>query len=111
MEKYKLSFWFEHGGGYLWGKSKETQDKYGYCVNALKLPISSDLYYQLQRLSHDYIDFLDWSDPGKSCQWTQEQKVDFLNKSNEVYDSLIRELGSDYEVTNDVRERSLNNEV
>ena len=105
MKKYKLSFWFEHWRVCLWDKVN------GVAIpDHHSLPISEELAKELDELLDEWSGFLDPNDNYKAW-WTREQKVDFLNKSNEVYDSLIRELGSDYEVTNDVRERSLNNEV
>jgi len=104
--KYKLKYWFEHGGGCLWSKNEEASAKYGYPVVLERLPISEKLIGELYQLEKEYGSYLNWSDPASPSPWTEEHKRDFLSRAQKVHVALVAELGEDFDVISSV-ERSV----
>ncbi len=43
MDVYKIKYWFEHGGGCLWGDNNVTKDKNGYFIAPDLLSLSDIL--------------------------------------------------------------------
>ena len=101
MCKYELRFWFEHGGYCLWGMNDNAEKEYGYAIKNETLPISENLINELNSLNDEYATYLDWDEPQNPSPWTEEHKVDFLNRATVAYKKLKCELGSDYEVINE----------
>jgi hypothetical protein len=102
LSKYYLRFWFEHGGFCIWSINNQANEKYGYAINNKSLPISKDLLKEIDNLEEEYATYLNWNCPQNPSQWTKEQKTDFYDKANKVYLKLKEELGSDYEIVNEV---------
>lgn len=102
MSKYQLRFWFEHGGTCIWGMNDKAKQEYGYSIKNNVLPISKDLVKNLNLLEKEYATHLDWDYPPNPSPWTEEHKVDFLNRATLVYKKLRDELGSDFEIVNEV---------
>ena len=102
MSKYQLRFWFEHGGTCIWGMNTMAKEKYGYPIKNEVLPISAELIKKLNALEQEYATYLDWECPSNPSPWTIEQKTDFLNKTTAIYEKLKTELGSDFELINEV---------
>lgn len=102
MSKYQLRFWFEHGGFCIWSINDKAKEKYGYAVRNDALPISEDLVKEIDALENEYATYLDWNCPQNPSPWTKEHKTDFFYKATIVYQKLQKELGSDFEVTNEV---------
>ena len=100
--KYKLKYWFEHGGGCLWSANERTTEKYGYLVAIEKLPFSNEIIDKLYQLEKEYGTYLNWDDPTSPSLWTEEHKSDFLCRAREIYYDLSKELNGDYEVINEV---------
>lgn len=99
---YTLRFWFEHGGGCLWSSNDAAREKYGYKVDYKTLPITEELKMKLATLEEEYRTFLDWDDPAAGCQWSPEQKRDFLQRARVVYSALCANLGDDYLVVDEL---------
>jgi len=104
MCKYILQFYFEHGGYCLWEISDNAGKDYGCALKNDMIPISESLINELDSMNDEYATYLDWDEPQNPPLWTEEHKVDFLNRANIVYEKLKRELGSDYEIINDVED-------
>ncbi|MDR0571160.1 MAG: hypothetical protein LBG71_08135 [Clostridiales Family XIII bacterium] len=102
MSKYKLRFWFEHGGYCLWGMNDEAKEKYGYPIENHALPISEALTMELNALEKEYATYLNWDCPQDPSLWTKKHKADFLNRATSAYEKLKYELGSDFEISNEV---------
>jgi len=102
INKYHLKFWFEHGGICIWGANEKAKNKYGYAIEQKDLPISAGLIRELNDLEDKYVTFLDWEYPPNPSPWSEEQKHDFLNRATIAYEKLKAELGTDYEVENNV---------
>ena len=102
MAIYQLKFWFEHGGGCLWSSNNAAQEKYGYYIDIKALPISQPIMDKLNELELEYGSYLDWDNPQEPSKWSEEQKLDFVKKSTELYHLLSDELGQDYEIINNI---------
>jgi hypothetical protein len=102
MAKYILKYWFEHEGICLWSANDNARSKYGYPIDNDKLPISKNLIDELYALEEEYHGYLDWDYPPNLSPWTAEQKQDFKNRANDKYFKLVSELGSDFEVINQI---------
>ena len=102
MSKYQLRFWFEHGGFCLWGMNDKAKEMYGYAIKNEDLPISEDLINVLNDLEYEYGTYLDWDYPTNPSPWTKERKLGFLDKTTDVYMDLKDELGSEFEIINEV---------
>jgi len=100
--KYKLKFWFEHSGFCIWATNNVAIEKYGYCITNSKLPISDKLINELNALKEEYHSYLDWNVPQNPSPWTEEHKCDFVSRANAVYEEIKAELGSDFEISNEV---------
>jgi len=98
--KYQLRFWFEHGGGCIWGMNKQAKDKYGYFIPYKSLPISRELIDDLCALEDEYSTYLDWNEPQNPSPWSNEHKTDFIQRATIVYERIKGELGADYEIEN-----------
>ena len=46
--------------------------------------------------------YLNWEYPPDPSPWSIEQKVDYINRANMLYMKLLSELGSDFEIINEV---------
>ncbi len=100
--KYKLRFWFEHGGICLWSMNDEAREKYGYPIKNEKLPLSRDLVDELNALEKEYGTYLNWDCPTDPSSWSEEHKRSFLRRAAQAYEKLKTELGNDYCLSNEV---------
>ena len=92
MELPKLEFRFDYCGACAWVD--------GGAIFYDKLPVSESLMRELGKLCDDYDDQIDWSDPGSSVGWTQEQKNDFRRRAAIAGKKLQEELRGKYTVIN-----------
>ena len=104
MNKYYLSFWFEHGGFCIWGMNDQEKQKYGYPIANNKLPILTELIKELNDLEEQYSIYLNWEYPLDPSPWTNEQKECFLQRVNEAYRRLKEELGLGFEIENQLHQ-------
>lgn len=102
LSKYVLKYWFEHGGTCIWSMNDEARDKFGYAIDNHKLPISKPLIDELYALEEEYHGYLDWDYPPLPSPWSWEQKNDFKNCANILYLKLKLELGSNFEIINEI---------
>jgi len=102
VSKYQLSFWFEHGGFCIWSKNNNAKEKYGYAIKNDALPISEELACEINVLKEEYATYLDWDEPQNPSPWTVEHKADFYSRATAVYEELKNELGSDFQIANEI---------
>lgn len=102
MAKYVLKYWFEHGGTCLWSINNDAKNKFDYAIDNEKLPISKALVDELYELEAEYHNYLNWDYPPSPSPWTLKQKNDFKNRANVTYLKLLLELGSDFEIINEI---------
>lgn len=100
MERYRLKFWFEHGGICIWAANDKSKAEYGYAINNDLLPISGELVSLLNSLEEEYHTYLDWEYPPNPSPWSTENKNDFIVRATEAYNNLCKELGESYIVEN-----------
>ena len=99
--KYKIRLWFDFGGFCLWGMNENTKEKFGYAIDPRKLELTNLLINKLEELQNQYATYLDMSDPMAPTSWSKE-KNDFFTSASEVCAKIQQELGSDYEIINEV---------
>ena len=102
MGIYRLRFWFEHGGFCIWGMNDKAKEKYGYPIKNDSLPISDGLVQELNSLEKEYATYLDWDYPPNPPLWSDEHKADFKDRATIVYEKLKDELGSEFQVDNEI---------
>lgn len=100
---YKIKLWFEHGGPCLWSADDSTREVYGYPIDHRLLPLNDITKIKLTELTEKYRTYLDWSDPGKSSIWTEQEKAEFVKSSDELYLMLKNDLGNGFLIVNEVR--------
>ena len=100
MIQFQFKYWFEHGGGCIWGVNTIAKEKYGYCINFNTLPISKELVLLLVQLEKEYYTYLDWEYPPNPSPWSEELKKDFVKRATDAYNDLCEELGENYIVEN-----------
>ena len=61
----------------------------------------------LESLIAEYKTRLNWDDPSAPSPWTREQTVDFKNRATNAYEILVKELGPDFEVINQLEKNYL----
>lgn len=100
--KYVFKYWFEHGGTCLWSMNDDARNKFGYAMDNKKLPISKALVDELYALETEYHGYLDWDYPPAPSPWKLKQKNEFKNRANEAHLKLKLELGSNFEIINEI---------
>lgn len=103
MATYKIKFWFEHGGICLWGANDITKRIYCYAIKNEDLPLSTETIHELYALEEEYGSYLDWECPQNPSPWTEEHKLGFILKAEQTYSKVVKELGANFEVINDIR--------
>lgn len=103
MKKYQLGFWFEHCGPCLWGMNAEAKKVYGYAIRPCDLSLSKELMQELDALENEYHTYLNWDSPSDPSPWTEAHKRDFLHRAMIAYNKLQVELGSEYEIRNELQ--------
>lgn len=102
MAKYILRYWFEHCGPCLWSVNDNAKNIFNYPIKNESLPISKAIIDELYLLEEEYHSYLDWDYPPNPSPWALEQKNDFIKRANIVYEKLLLELGSEFQVINDI---------
>ena len=102
MAEYVIKYWFEYGGPCLWSANESAHNKFGYPIENSELPISKDLADELYSLEDEYQSSLDWNYPPDPSPWTPEHRKDFKIRANDAYLKLTLQLGSDFNVVNEI---------
>lgn len=98
--KYKLRFFFEWGTkGCLWCGNEAAVEKFGVGPVSLDaLNLSDGLKTISYNMADEYQTVLNWECPSDPSPWSKEQKEDFLERSQKVFEQTKTELGEDYEI-------------
>ena len=100
----KLRYFFDAGSGVcLWAGDEEARTRYDYPIDVVDLPISDALRAEGERLIESWNTAIDWDNPGGPSPWTESQRAEFLRASDAFYAALSSDLGSEFEVLNEVR--------
>ena len=103
MAQYQIRYFFEWGlDTCLWADNDMTREKYGYPILLSDLPLSPAFVSELERLCSEFQNGLNWDDPAAPSPWSNSRRADFLRRAEAAYDQLVRELGSEFQVQNEV---------
>ena len=104
MAQYQIRYFFEWGlDTCLWADNDMTREKYGYPILLSDLPLSPAFVSELERLCSEFQTGLNWDDPAMLVSARRlDVAADFLRRAEAAYDQLVRELGSEFQVQNEV---------
>jgi hypothetical protein len=98
--KYKISFWFEWGGQCFWAADERTRKEYGYAINPQRLPLSPWIAALAEELGAWHDTSLNWASPPNPGPWRQEEYDLFNAVVKRFFEVVRKELGNDFEITN-----------
>ena len=90
MSVQKLKFMFDYCDSCLW-------DKEGL-IDHNELPLSNELKKELDEISIEFWNVIDWSDPHLPSPWTRKECADFFDRAEIVLQRLQAELDGKYEI-------------
>lgn len=90
MSVQKLKFMFDYCDSCLW-------DKEGL-IDHNELPLSNELKKELDEISIEFWNVIDWSDPNLPSPWTRKECSDFFDRAEIVLQRLQAELDGKYEI-------------
>ncbi|MHB8625260.1 MAG: hypothetical protein ACYDBJ_11370 [Aggregatilineales bacterium] len=100
-EKYQLKYWFEwHTNTAFWCANDAAYKKFSFGpVSPEKLPLTQETMAQVHHLSQWYDGYIDFSgQPYLPMRWRQDECDRFNLASKQLYETVVAELGSDFEV-------------
>ena len=101
--KYKLRFFIEWGGGYLWSDvtDEKTFNRFdcGPICNPNEIGVSKELCIELDALAEEYQGSLDWAYPLNPSPWTRKQFKDFFGRLKIAYNKLCNELKDEFDIS------------
>jgi hypothetical protein len=71
--KYMFRFFFEYGGGCLWGSDPATKAEFGYLASPEELPLSKETLARIELLELQFETSLNWDYPMDPCPWRQPE--------------------------------------
>ena len=95
MQKYKLRFFVDWGGGPLWSDASDTftfERFNGSLVDLEELNVSKGLCEELDSLQEEWQGALNWEYPPDPSPWSEEQFKDFYARLKVAYQRLCEEL-------------------
>jgi hypothetical protein len=98
-----LKFMFDYTAGTcIWSANQETADNFGGwgCIHHETLGVSDGLGLIMIDLCKEFDSSLDRSNPGGPSPWTEEHWLDFKERTRQVYEDLVKEIGETYKVEN-----------
>jgi hypothetical protein len=99
----RLRYFFDPGSGIcLWAADEEARAQFGYPVALEKLPLADDTMALGNQLIASFDTSLDWNDPAGESPWSEEQRAEFMRKSEQFYSKLVSELTPRFTVVNEV---------
>jgi hypothetical protein len=102
MNKFRIRFFFEYGGGCLWGGDERTIEEYGYPIKLEILPLKKSTLDHLKKLETLFQSSLNWDDPASVSPWSKEESIAFKNQAEQVLISLKAELHEKFEIHNEI---------
>ena len=103
----RLRYFYEYTPHCLWADNEDAHDQFGYGIANKKLPLSEKTIELLDSLGDEFHGCLNWDDPTGPSPWTKEHDIDFYNRALEAYNILVKELGDEYEVINELNKFGL----
>jgi hypothetical protein len=96
--RFRVRFFFEWGGGWLWCGNDATREFYGVGPIEGKLPISAEILERGDTLSAWHDTSLNWEYPPDPGTWTQEECDQFNTAVADFLVELRRELEPSFEI-------------
>ncbi len=93
---YKLNLMFEWGGGTLWCDNDEARRKFDLGPIEERLPLSKEILSELEQLSTNHDEALNWEYPAGPSKWAKEKMDKFDISANKILGKIKEELGSDF---------------
>lgn len=93
----KLRYFFDWGGDFLWAADAEANEMYGYPANTELMPLSQvtrELAARLGRMFEEQAHAREESQPAMNHE--------FEDACDDLYRRIVRELGPDVEVINEM---------
>ena len=100
-QKYKLRFFIEWGGNFLWPDSSNavTVERFGVGpLNPQNLNVSKALCDELYSLEKEYQTSMNWDSPLDPSPWSEDQFKDFYTRLKVAYQKLCDELNDSYDI-------------
>lgn len=92
----KFRYFFDWSRDFLWSADKDALDRYGYVVDPDQLPISAET----KAIAADLASV--WIELASARSEVDTAKSDaFNNRAQDLYERIVRELGSDFHVVNE----------
>ena len=99
----KFRFFFDPGSGIcLWAADDEARDTYDYPIALEELPISQSAKDFGNRLLQLFDTSINWDDPGGPSPWSESKCIKFKTEADEFFQILSAELGTGFELHNEV---------
>lgn len=98
-------FFFDPGsGGVLWSVGPQAQQAWGYPVELDRLPVSTALRDELERLIAWFDTSLDWDYPPDPGPWREDECARFNTAVRDGLDRLRAELGPGWRIVDEFRD-------
>ncbi len=100
-QKYKLRFFIEWGGSFLWPDSSDAVTFEKFDVGPLQpedLNVSKELCDELHNLEKEYQTALNWDYPLDPSPWSEDQFKNFFDRLKIAYKKLCDELNYSYDI-------------
>lgn len=102
--RYRLRYFFDAGSGVcLWSGNEAARAEYGMAITLEQLPLSPETRHEMERLVAWYDMSLNWNDPAGPTPWSPEEGARFNRAARALLQQLHTQLGSAYEVVDEVK--------
>jgi hypothetical protein len=99
--KPKLKFMLDYGANPLWSNDEFTRQKFGHNIDNLQDLALSDKTIELSKFVTElYWDVLNPIYPMLPSFWSGEMHLFFRGKLNQLFDRILNEIGSIYDIEN-----------
>jgi hypothetical protein len=102
MPKYRLRYFFDPGAGIcLWTANEDAERRFGYAVDASKLPLLENTWRRVLHLCHWYDTSIDWNHPPDPSPWDAIECKRFNDEAQKLLAELRGQLGPDFELVDE----------
>ena len=103
MARYALRYFFDPGSGIcLWAGNQAARDAFGYPVEARQLALPRGTRERMEELTRWVDRSIDWEYPAGPSLWTPGERDRFLRAAWHLLAVLREQLGSDFEIRDEV---------
>lgn len=102
--KYRVRFFLDWYSPYLWAANEPARRDFGYGVDPDRYPLSEQAIRRGHELCEWYMTALNQDYPPAPGPWRQDECDRFNAAARDFLETIRRELGPDFEVTNEQEE-------